>query len=180
MKNDDALLQQRLRNDDKIALGEVYTEYREQFLNFAVRYHLDKDVLMDIYQDSVVAMYQNFVEKQVNLTSSNIKTYLFGIGKNKIFNTLKAKGKMYPLPEETFQAEEVVLDTTEITAEQQLLAKHFNKISESCQEILKMYYYRGLTVKEMVSLSHYKDENTVKSHKSRCLKRLKELIISPN
>jgi RNA polymerase sigma-70 factor (ECF subfamily) len=63
-----------------------------------------------------------------------------------------------------------------ISTEQKLLTKHFKNLSESCQEILRLFYYRGLTVQEIVDGTHYKDRNTVKSHKSRCLKGLKEKI----
>lgn len=180
MKNSDTSLQERLRQDDKNALGEVYLENKEAFLAFASTYEIDRDQLMDIYQDSTVALYQNFVEKQLILRNSTIKTYLFGIAKHKIFSALKAKKKLYALSNEPEDIETVVIEDMVITQEQRLLAKHFSQISESCQEILKMFYYRGLTIKEMVELSHYKDENTVKSHKSRCLKKLKELIITPN
>lgn len=180
MKNSDTNLQERLRRDDKKALAEVYSAHKEVFLNYGVRYNLDRSELMDIYQDSVVAMYQNFVEKQTVLEKSTIKTYLFGIAKNQIFSSLKAKSRLYALPDEPEEIETVTLDTEVITQEQKLLATYFNQIGESCQEILKMYYYRGLTIKEMVEYSHYKDENTVKSHKSRCLKKLKQLIATPN
>lgn len=180
MKNSDIILQERLRRDDKKALAEVYSAHKEVFLNYGVRYNLDRSELMDIYQDSVVAMYQNFVEKQTVLEKSTIKTYLFGIAKNQIFSSLKAKSRLYALPDEPEEIETVTLDTEVVTQEQKLLATYFNRIGESCQEILKMYYYRGLTIKEMVEYSHYKDENTVKSHKSRCLKKLKQLIATPN
>ena len=181
MKNSDHAIQERLRSDDKNVLAEVYAQHKEAFLNYGVRYNLDRSELMDIYQDSVVALYQNFVEKQTVLEKSNIKTYLFGIAKNQIFSSLKAKSRLYALPDEPEEIDVIELDQEVVTEEQKLLAKHFKSIGESCQEILKMYYYRGLTIKEMVAFSHYKDENTVKSHKSRCLKKLKILITtSPN
>lgn len=180
MKNSDTILQERLRQDDKKALAQIYAQHKEAFLNYGIRYNLDRSELMDIYQDSVVAMYQNFVQKQTVLENSNIKTYLFGIAKNQIFTALKAKSKLFALPDEPEEIETIDLEEETVSEEQKLLAKYFSEIGESCQEILKMYYYRGLTIKEMVEYSHYKDENTVKSHKSRCLKKLKDLIISPN
>ena len=180
MKNSDTILQERLRNDDKKALSEVYLAHKEAFLNYAIRYNLDREQLMDIYQDSTVALYQNFVEKQITLENSSIKTYLFGIAKNQIFTALKAQKRLYALPDEPEAISTVSLEEQSPTEEQKLLAKHFGSLGASCQEILKMYYYRGLTIKEMVALSHYKDENTVKSHKSRCLKQLKQLIAPLN
>ncbi|MEL6925658.1 MAG: hypothetical protein AAFO94_16555 [Bacteroidota bacterium] len=39
-----------------------------------------------------------------------------------------------------------------------------------------MFYYRGLSIAEIVEQTDYKDANTVKAYKSRCLKKLKQLI----
>jgi len=176
----DQILQQRLRNDDKKALEEVYLLYKDAFLNYALRYDLDKTTLLDIYQDAVIAMHQNFVVKQIILKESSIKTYLFGIGKYKIYDTLKAQKKVYALTKEV-EDEIIALEIEEetLSVEQELLTKYFKQLGNSCQEILKLFYYRSLSVKEIVNITHYKDENTVKSHKSRCLKKLTSLI-TPN
>ena len=56
------------------------------------------------------------------------------------------------------------------------LARRLNEISDSCRQVLQLFYYRGLTIEEIVELTHYKDGNTVRSHKSRCLKHLKSLF----
>lgn len=176
MTKRDQKLQQRLRRDDKKVLEKIYVLYKEEFVNYGFRYGLEREDLTDVYQDAIIAMHQNFVLKQTVLTNSTVKTYLFGIGKHKIFDRLKALKKVYKTFEEKDSYEDVNLLETEPTKEQKLLAKYFGHLSESCQDILKMFYYRNLTVKEMVKLSHYKDENTVKSHKSRCLKGLKKLI----
>lgn len=179
MKNtlSDDVLQERLRSDDKEALEEVYTGYRQEFINYSKRYPLNEDDIIDIYQDSVIAMHQNFVISQLKLTSSNVKTYLFGIGKNKLFKKLKALNRMLRIEIETNDIYEVVdFEAHSPTEQQKVLAKNLSQISESCQTILKMFYYRGLTIEDIVELTHYKDGNTVKSQKSRCLKSLKSLF----
>ncbi|MGB3591024.1 MAG: sigma-70 family RNA polymerase sigma factor [Nonlabens sp.] len=175
MINKEQLLVDRMHRDDVTALDEVYRTYRDGFINYALRYELDYSDIEDVYQDCIIAVYQSFVIKKIVLKSSSLKTYIYGIGKNMIYTRFSKKVHTvdfvndimyndYPAPQE------------ELTLEQQLLAKHFNTISSSCQEILKLFYYRGLSVKEIVNATNYKDENTVKSHKSRCLKGLKQKI----
>jgi len=177
MKKDNILLQQRLRNDDKKALEEVYTLYKAMFVNYASRYNLTKESILDIYQDSVIAMYQNFVIKQTILENATIKTYLFGIGKHKILDAIKDQKVVQALPKEAIDTiTEVTIEDVQPSQEQHLLAIHFNRMGKSCQEVLKLFYYRGFSIKEIVAHTHYKDENTVKSHKSRCLKKLTALI----
>ncbi|MDT0555392.1 RNA polymerase sigma factor [Patiriisocius hiemis] len=176
MENTEATLQERLRADDKKALEEVYIAHKEVFLSYASSFNVDRDVLLDIYQDSVIALFQNFVRKQTVLEKSTVKTYLFGIAKNKLYTYLKAQKRLIVTNNSFETFEEIKSEEQELTREQRLLAKYFDEISTSCQHILKLFYYRSLSIKEIVSMTQYKDENTVKSHKSRCLKRLTELI----
>ncbi len=176
MENSDTEWQQRLRQDDKKALAEVYKKYREAFVVYARRFSLNREELLDIYQDAVIAMHQNFVMKQLYLENTAIKTYLFGIGKYMIFSRLREVAKVEEVAEIPDEIVEVIWEKESPTEEQRKLSHCFGQLSPSCQEILKMFYYRGLRVKEIVELSHYKDENTVKSHKSRCLKKLVQLV----
>lgn len=170
--------QRRLREDDPKAMEEVYVRYRSAFFSYASRYGLAQEDLQDIYQDATVAMHQNFVEKQLELKDATIKTYLFGIGKYLIFNRLKSAGKAQVLVDQVSEeeVETVAWEAHTPTAEQQKLSKYFGQLGESCQWVLKMFYYRGFTLSEIVEVSHYKDVNTVKSHKSRCIRRLTELV----
>lgn len=172
----DAELQDLLRSDDKKALETIYVRHKSAFLNYAKKYGLDMYNALDIYQDAIIAMHQNFVSSQLVLTSSSIKTYLFGIGKFKILKKLKEEKTL--LKVETAEEDYTEISIEEVAPSEAsiLLSKNLAKISESCKEILKLYYYRNLTVDEIVQLTDYKDGNTVRSHKSRCLKRLKSLF----
>lgn len=175
MINKEKTLQQRMRENDKTALDFIYREYKDEFINYALRFNLSLDDLEDIFQDSIIAMYQSFVIKQTVLKSSGIKTYLYGIGKNMIYNRFKIEFKTKAIEDTILEAEEQVV-FKEKTNEELLLAKYFQRLGEGCKEIINLYYYRGLTIKEIVEQTDYKDENTIKSHKSRCLKTLREKI----
>ncbi|MGC6431970.1 MAG: RNA polymerase sigma factor [Jejuia sp.] len=173
----DVELQERLRRDDRNALETIYSTYKPAFLNYAKTYSLSEDDALDIYQDAAVALYQNFVTKQLVLSKSSIKTYLFGIGKNKIFKFLKTKNKPLQyseIKEDTIT--EINFDDDAPTELQLQLAKNLKQISDSCNQLLRLFYYRGLTIEEIIEQTDYKDSNTIRSHKSRCIKRLKTLF----
>ncbi|MGH1383940.1 RNA polymerase sigma factor [Kordia sp.] len=176
MEKQQLSLQSRLRNDDKKALEEVYVTYKDAFVNYGLRFNLDKEDLIDVYQDSVIAMYQNFITKQTHIENSTLKTYLFSIGKHKIYDRLKERKLLVGGIVVEDDYEEIDLNETTLTNEQELLRKYFSHLGKSCQQVLKLFYYRSLSIKEIVSQTEYKDANTVKSHKSRCMKKLIALI----
>lgn len=176
MKSSEKSLQQRLRSGDERSFEWVYTEYKEGFLAFGKSYQIDSDELVDIYQDAVVALFQNFVDKQVNLEKSTVKTYLYGIGKHLILRTTKQGSKMIRLDNIQETIEEVKMEEHDESERSQKLAAAFKTLGNKCKEVLELFYYRGFSIKEIVESTEYKDENTVKSHKSRCMKGLREKI----
>jgi RNA polymerase sigma-70 factor (ECF subfamily) len=168
----------RLLNGDESALVEVYDKYKPEFLNYFKSYDINTQSIVDIYQDSIIVIYQKVLCQKIELTTSSLKTYIFGIGKNKVYDYFKGK-RIKTDKIETLKVEDQDFEIEkEPNIYEKTLAKNLDLISESCQRILKLFYYRGLSIKEIVKQTDYKDENTVKSHKSRCLKRLKELCNS--
>ena len=115
------------------------------------------------------------MSSNLHLQKSTIKTYLFGVGKNKLFKRLKEHKRVLRAAEtpESNDYTEIKLETTVPTSRQLKLVKMLDDISGTCKELLQLFYYRNLTIDEIVELTHYKDGNTVRSHKSRCLKTLK-------
>ena len=172
----DAELQDRLRSDDKKALETIYVAYKNEFLNYAKKYGLDADHATDVYQDAIIAMRHNFVSSHLVLTSSSIKTYLFGIGKFKILKKLKEANTFLHVETEGEDYAEISIEAPSPSERSVALSKYLDTISESCKKVLELFYYRNLTVEEIVQITDYKDGNTVRSHKSRCLKRLKSLF----
>tara|TARA_Y100001934_G_C12314397_1_gene756647 strand:+ start:595 stop:1140 length:546 start_codon:yes stop_codon:yes gene_type:complete len=169
-------LQKRLRADDKSALAFIYKTYKPEFFNYCKRFSIDTDEVLDIYQDAIIAMYQNFTMKHLVLENSTIKTYLFGIGKHKIYNLLKKKNNYESTKNEIDAFAEIETEDLSLNYYQQQLSELLKKLSESCKALLRLYYYRNLSIKEIVEHTNYKDANTVKSHKSRCMKRLKSMV----
>lgn len=168
-------LYEALRKGDPKAIERVYIAYRSEFINFFKRYEVSEQQILDLYQDSIIVIYQKFAQQQYQLEQSSLKTYLFGIGKNKVYTYLKRQKKSYS----TIEQADVDAPSFEFLEEpsnyEKLLAKKIKMISESCRSILKLFYYENLSYKEIVSCTDYKDVNTVKSHKSRCLKKLRAL-----
>jgi RNA polymerase sigma-70 factor (ECF subfamily) len=178
MKSTEFSLQQRLRSGDDRAFEWVYKEYKEGFIAFAKSYQLNSDELIDIYQDATIALFQNFVEKQLELEKSSVKTYLYGIGKHLIIKAVKRDSKMVRLDTSQERIVEIEVDVCDDSEQSRKVADAFKKLGEKCREVLELFYYRGFSIKEIVEATDYKDENTVKSHKSRCMKGLREKIKS--
>ncbi len=166
------------------ALEKIYNEYRSSFLQFAKKYDLDHASLIDIYQDAFIALREHAINGKLEDIKSSIKTYLFSIGKYMIYDHLRKQKKTVSYEEskefkEISDNEDLRIEYQQLTPKQQLLRQHFKNLGKRCQEMLTLFYYRGLTIEEITESLGYENKNVVKSQKSRCLKSLKELIKSP-
>lgn len=171
-------LLEALRNGSEKAFESVYRKHRAVFLNFGRKYGLNDPDLLDIYQEAYIVFYQNVVSGKLQELKSSIGTYILAIGKNKIREHLRRTGRLVHaetiLDNQT--EEESVFDGEEEmpTERQRILAHQFALLGKKCQEVLKWFYYQGYDIATIRKKGNYSSDNVVKSHKSRCLKTLKE------
>lgn len=173
-----------LQQGSDAVLQQVYEQNRSKFINFARRFNVNEEDVIDAYQDAYIVFYNNLMNGKIQELTSSISTYLFSIGKYIIFDKMKQNNKTYnPDFDVTLLKKDEVanfsLAEETTNPEQQLLQQHFKTLGKKCKELLTLFYYRGLTIKEIVESTDYETENVVKSSKSRCLKTLKERIKSP-
>lgn len=165
-----------LKRQDRKTITEIYNEYRTGFLLYAKRYKLEEDRILDIYQDSIIALCENAQKGKIDNLSASLKTYLFAIGKYMIFSELRKDTK-----KTDFEELENILITTEDSSETndeevEQLKLAFNHLGEKCKEILKLFYYQERNLDEITELMSYDNKNVAKSQKSRCLRQLKQII----
>ena len=178
--NDQQLIAQ-LKRRDRNALKDVYREYKSEFFRFASRYTKADDTLEDIFQDAIIALYENALAGKLDHLNGSLKTYLFSTGKFMLFKKFRDTKEI--ATEETYvfdQKEKAVIDDVyedEGPSEyQKKMVENFKKLGDKCREILELFYLQGLKLEEIMIVQGYDNKNVVKSQKSRCLKSLKELI----
>jgi RNA polymerase sigma factor (sigma-70 family) len=165
-------------------ISKLYNENRVTFFGFGKKYGLDYDDLSDIYQEAFIALRKHALTGKLDSVKSSLKTYLFGIGKFMIYDLLKEKKKTTeyePTVHVVYDSIEAIsFNATheELTLEQSLLRANFKKLGKKCQEVLTLFYSRGLTIDEIVDFTDYTSGSVVRSQKSRCIKTLREMIKS--
>lgn len=166
----------RLRKEGNRPLGEIYKMHRVAFIHFAKKYKIDEADILDIYQDTIIAFFENVVNGKITTLNYTLKTYIFSIGKNKVFDFLKKKDRTIPLEN---QIEDVDIEITQreaLTHRQVELKKCIKELGEKCKSILQLFYYKRYSIEAIRIELGYKDDNVVKAHKSRCMKSLRQII----
>ena len=167
----------RIKAGDQEVLSEVYKTYREPFIQFALRYHRDTELLYDVYQDAIIALFEKTTQGNLELEKSSLKTYIFSIGKFMLFTKLKRTMPKSDLEEDQEinqgLAEDIQVFMDEPDPKVKFLQKSLETLGEKCRQILELFYYENKNMKEIQALLGYNHPDVVKSHKSRCMKSLK-------
>ena len=167
----------RIKQLDNNALRDVYVQQKHHFMAFFSRYNVAIDDILDIYQDSIVAFCENARKGKLDDIKSAISTYIIAIGKYKVYAFLKKENKEISLDLHTEILDSLIVD--EINQDDEritILQRAFKGLGEKCKQILTMFYYEGKKLNDIQESMQYENKDVLKSQKSRCLKRLKELI----
>jgi len=160
-----------LRKGDKHVLKHIYTNNRLAFIGFAKKYPIAESDVIDIYQDAIIALRENAINGKIDNLKSELKTYLFSIGKYMIYDRLKKQKKMHLVEDiSSFIKDEDAFTfniNNELTNEQKQLQVAFKALGQKCKDVLTLFYYRGFNLEEIMNTLNYTNKDVVKSQKSR-------------
>lgn len=171
---------EKINSGDDQALALVYKFYRAEFISWLLKtYKCTTDEAKDIYQIAILIFYENVKNGKITKLKSSIKTYLFAIGKNKVMEEKRAKTKFIHQEERMFHlihepAEEGKEDMREYHVK--TVEKCLQKLGDPCRSILEQYYYHKMSMRDITARLGYKNPDTLKNLKYKCMNRLKKLV----
>lgn len=171
---------ERLRNGDRTALEEIYKKYRTSFIKWITYTHkCTDDKAVDIFQNSILSFYENVLEKSFDeMNESGIKTHLYSIGKNKLLDDSRKQSKISFQEEvvENVPFESIEDENAEKENRINKVKKVVSELKEPCSEILKLFYFNNLSNDEIATSMKYKNGDTVKKLKYKCIQRIKNQL----
>ena len=102
MKANDQDLIQKLKAGDEEVLKAIYLRHRSGFIKWLVSQGCPPNQAADLYQLSVLTLYDNVAKGKLTELRSTLGTYLFSIGKNKWKEQQRERAKTSQLFDEFF------------------------------------------------------------------------------
>jgi RNA polymerase sigma factor (sigma-70 family) len=175
-------LLKEIKNGNEEALLSLYKLYRNEFISWTSNtYQLNKDDGKDIFQDTIIAFYENVKSGQLTSISGSVKTYLFAIGKFKTINFLKKSNKSvtfsdFDLLKVIEPSENQIMDKEENEFIKDTVKKYLDEQCEDCKKVLELYYFKEKDMKTIASEMGYKNADVAKKKKYECFKKLAEMV----
>ncbi len=173
-----------VREDRNRAITEIYRQYRDEFVQFSQKYGVVEEDRLDAFQEGVIAFYEYCYSGRYDQSRSSPKTMVFNMAKYALINMKKKQGKLVSVPDThlTTREKEGVVDllNENLTHQQHLIKRGLSHLGEQCQAIIRLFYFCEYSIEAIVRELGYQNENVVRSHKSRCLKKLREHLKMKN
>ena len=176
-----------IKANNQRKITELYNEHKAPFINYSVNnFKLARDTAEDIYQDAFLALHQNIQNgKLVNLTVP-LRTYLFQIGKNKIYDYFKKVkvevdmddiSNLVSAENELGDFDSIYADEEETEQRNLIVYNTVSQMESPCKEVLSYYYWDDKSMKEIADLMNYNSSDVAKTQKSKCMKKVRVYIV---
>lgn len=170
----------RIRNGDERTIDEIYVASKVQFFAYARKLLKDENSLEDIYQDTVIAFYENVRTGKITTLKSSITTYIIGIGKFVLYRHLKKTKTMSNIDDidelDLGSVANAYIEQIEDKETAIILQKAIEKLGEPCTSLLRLFYYEEKDNKEIATILGYANADVIKSQKYRCMQTLKAIM----
>ncbi len=175
---DESSVIEKIKSGDKSTLDAIYKQYRAEFISWVVKqYNCGTDEAKDVYQSAVLILYENIVNGKLTELTSSVKTYLYSVGKNKMREARKITSRYkFEITEGLFvptAPDENSED--ELTAQFNTVTASLNTLGEPCSTVLQLFYYEKQSMEQIAEKQGYKNKDTAKNLKHKCLKRLRKI-----
>lgn len=179
-----ATIFEMLRTGAPDAFEQLYSSYREEFFSWAGRrFEAGRQDMEDAWQDAIVALYRYVHSGKVTEIHCEIRTWLFAVGYKRLLNQKRKTKRIVwrdHIDDSAIQPfipdESVFLPPTE-GWKQRHLQSAMKSISSKCRDLLVQRYYLQKAISEIQEECELLNANTTSATLSRCLKRLKDIIL---
>ena len=167
------------KNDPDGVLAYLYSVVKKKSVSILVNKFpsmaSDSD---EIFHEAVVIMWEK-IEKNI-FTSGYLEAYLNGVIRNLALARNRQHKKDWKLKE--MNSVERIMNSDQDASAQlnkeriTLIIKALNEMGDPCKKLLTIFYLDRKSKDEIIKIMGFKNANTLKTKKYKCMKRLQKIV----
>jgi RNA polymerase sigma-70 factor (ECF subfamily) len=175
----DAEIIDLIKKGDPRGLNTAYEAFRTEFVRWLMKFQkCDNEEAREYYQAAILIVYDNIHAGKLDSLRSSLKTYLFGIGKNLVWQHYRTNQREQAVGAEFYlqnylQPDEDGGKTTQSNLD--IISQNFNQLGEPCHGLLEQYYFYKKSMDEICLSMGYKNSETAKNQKYKCMELLRKM-----
>ncbi|MDR3695338.1 RNA polymerase sigma factor [Mucilaginibacter sp.] len=166
----------KLQSRDDAAFALLYKFYFPAIKGLVVQNSGSAQDAEDIFQESVIILFQKVSDPTFILTSS-LKTYIYAVARNLWLKKLRSHKPFVGsagIEDQYLKSDEVVFELNPEPTREEKLHGWMAKITENCRRILNaIFYYREPMESLMVKMG-WKNKHTADNQKYKCVQQVKK------
>ena len=133
----------------------------------------------DLIQE-VLMLFIDMVQKDKYRGEASVKSFLYTVARNLWITELRKRGsdakrnELFETNRDQVE-EDISSYLTRKEAHQTVIAL-FDQLGERCKQILTLFYYDNLSVKDILKQTNYENEQVLRNRKYKCLKALTDMV----
>ncbi|MDH5777753.1 MAG: RNA polymerase sigma factor, partial [Gammaproteobacteria bacterium] len=143
----------------KVNVGQVYTTHKDHLYNYIFRLCSDHALAQDVVQQAFVKL---LADPQLD-EIENIKSYLFTIARNQLYDTWKKKTEVSTDDADILSAEPAgdneLSDDLNDEQIQQAVLICINRLSEKFRELMLLRYQEDLSIREIADITEFSESD---------------------
>ena len=168
-------LYQGLADRDDAAFRALYRDQFDTIKHLIRQKGGTDDDASDVFQEGVIALWSNIKNGKFEYRPNvRVSTYLYSICHRLWLKKIRDEKRHVSLDQQTTEPfEEAQLPGADLQDEAVTRLRNvFTSLGDKCQQILKMFYYQKLSMKDIADTMNY-EINTAKNEKYRCMKKIR-------
>jgi RNA polymerase sigma-70 factor (ECF subfamily) len=167
-----------IRFGKESALETLYLAERAAFIAWSQKYFQCQPYdAKELYQICILITYDNIIQHKLVTINCTVRSYLCAVAKNKWKEWQRAKMKTRILDQDHLMQiidEQEYIPYSDHIINQ--LTKGLSRLGFACQKLLEAFYYQKSSMIEICENLGYKNPDTAKNLKYKCLQRLKRIM----
>ena len=162
-----------------LSIKYLYKNYYYGLSNYIKLNQGSEQDAEDIFQEVIVSFIE-IVKADKFRGESSVKTFLYSLSRYAWLNELKKRNKVLQR-EEKYEGgkDQEAKDVSHFLVEREakgLVMAMIEKLGDVCKQILVAYYYNDLSMKEILPLVEFQNEQVLRNKKYKCLKNLEQML----
>jgi len=162
----------RIKRGDEKAIEFLYQKHFNMMLKMILKNNGSETEAKDVYQDTLIVFWEKVAKGDFELRS-RISTYLYSVCQNLWRKELERKKRLSSEEKDGVSYQEI-----HQKERVQAITQCISQLSDTCQKVLGMYYFDGLSMLDIAEKLNFSNANTAKTKKYKCKKELDALVTS--
>lgn len=156
-----------IRRNDEDTVRAIYYEHYHSIRQMIMNNNGSEEDAKDIFQDTLIILYQRFREDNFKLTSS-LNTFLYSIARILWYRELRRRKVLYVVDEIVEKTDDLeIQDAIERKERLQFFREKFDELSEDCKQILNMFLNK-IPISDITKMMGYASDQHTKNRRLRC------------